>query len=118
MSQSQPSYTPCLEVECDEYATYQGRCAVHQKPWKGSTRKQRLPRDWRSRRNAVLQRDRGVCYLCGGRGADAVDHINQSTDDDHSMGNLAAVHQDVEPYCHRYKTAREGHAAQGYGVPF
>ena len=107
--QKQLPFTPCLESDCDNYAVYRGRCEEHYIPWQGSTRKDRLPKDWRTRRNAVLTRDKGVCYVCGGRGSDAVDHVVPG--DDHSMSNLKAIHQDVEPYCHRTKSAMEGAAA-------
>ena len=105
--------TPCLETGCPEKATYQGRCDTHKKVWVGSTRKQRLPQDWNTRRAMVLKRDGGVCYLCGGGGADTVDHIIAG--DNHSLENLAAVHDRNPPHCHRYKTSAEAHKAkQGY----
>jgi 5-methylcytosine-specific restriction endonuclease McrA len=53
-----------------------------------------------------MTRDRGVCYLCGEPGADTVDHIVPG--DDHSLPNLAAVHDRVAPHCHRAKSSREG----------
>lgn len=58
----------------------------------------------------VLRRDKGICYLCGGEGADTVDHIVPG--DDHSLGNLAAVHDRIAPHCHRIKSSREGIDAQ------
>jgi 5-methylcytosine-specific restriction protein A len=30
---------------------------------------------WRTRRRFVLDRDQGICWLCGGAGADTVDHV-------------------------------------------
>lgn len=78
--------------------------------WADSGRSQRLPPDWPARRAKVLKRDGRICWLCGGAGADAVDHKVRG--DDHSDANLAAVHQDVWPYCHRKKNASEGHAAR------
>lgn len=110
MSRQAP-YTPCLEDGCPEYAVQASRCKTHYIPWKGSTRKKRLPRGWQQTREAILTRDKGICYLCGERGADAVDHIEPG--DDHSPSNLAAVHQDIPPYCHRSKSAWEGLIAQG-----
>lgn len=74
--------------------------------WRGSTRRQRLPADWPERCKRILRRDRRRCHVCGGPGADAVDHVRPG--DDHSDGNLAAIHQDVAPYCHRAKSAAEG----------
>lgn len=39
-----------------------------------------------------------------------MDHINPG--DDHSDGNLAAVHDAVAPHCHRKKSSAEGNAAR------
>ncbi|HEX5522815.1 MAG TPA: hypothetical protein VFX53_05175 [Pedococcus sp.] len=58
----------------------------------------------------ILERDQGICYLCGGAGADAVDHVRHG--DDHRDHNLAAVHDANPPHCHRYKSSREGNAAR------
>lgn len=103
--------TPCLEPKCQDHATYQGRCEQHQRPkWQGSTRRTRLPNDWRTRRLVVLKRDKGICYICGNEGADTVDHIKPG--DDHSLTNLAAVHDRVPPHCHRAKSSKEGNEAQ------
>lgn len=109
------SFTPCLEGGCETYAVNNGRCLKHAKAWVGSTRKERLPKDWRARRLSVLQRDKYMCYVCGGEDADAVDHVIPG--DDHRMSNLKAIHQDIPPFCHRYKSAAEGHASQGHRVP-
>jgi 5-methylcytosine-specific restriction protein A len=65
----------------------------------------------------VMRRDDGICYLCGQPGADAVDHVNQSLQDDNRLSNLKAVHEQVEPYCHRYKTAQEGLRAKQMNKP-
>ena len=103
--------TPCLRHGCNNLAVNLGACQAHQPlPWEGSTRKQRLPKDWNTRRLIVLKRDKGICYLCKGDGADTVDHINAG--DNHDLSNLAAVHDRVEPHCHRAKSAREGQEAQ------
>ena len=105
--------TKCLNTGCYEYVVYHGRCQEHQRPaFENSTRKARLPKDWNTRRQIVMARDKGICYICGGEGADTVDHVKQSMQDDHSLDNLAAVHDRVAPHCHRYKTAAEGHEAQ------
>lgn len=103
--------TPCLDAQCNETATYEGRCEKHQRPpWQGSWRKQTLPKDWNTRRLIVLRRDQGTCYLCGGEGADTVDHVIPG--DNHSLENLKAVHDRTPPHCHRYKTTKEAHDAQ------
>lgn len=80
--------------------------------WVNSTRRDRLPADWRTVvRPAVHERNpEHICHLCGTPGGDAVDHKKRG--DDHSLENLDWVHQDVAPYCHRYKSSAEGVAAQ------
>lgn len=79
--------------------------------WKTSGRRARLPAGWSSTIvPRILRRDGGLCHLCGAPGADAVDHMEPG--DDHSDANLAAVHHDVPPHCHRRKTAYEGLVAQ------
>lgn len=76
-----------------------------------SSRRAYLPPGWSHRIvPRILARDRYVCYLCGRPGADGVDHIERG--DNHDDSNLAAVHHDVPPYCHRAKTGREGWEAQ------
>lgn len=101
--------TVCVKADCYDTAIANGRCREHQLPaFSGNFRKDRLPSDWRARREIVMQRDRGICYLCGEPGADTVDHVNQSMDDDHSLENLAAVHDLMPPHCHKRKTAMEG----------
>lgn len=98
---------PCPVPGCPELAP----CPEHRRtPWAGSNRRARLPKNWRSMHERILRRDRRICHLCGGPGADAVDHIEAG--DNHSPANLAAVHQDVAPYCHRRKSSGEGHAAR------
>ena len=103
--------TPCSQAPCRDHAVKDGRCLAHQRPaWQGSTRRARLPKDWNTRRLVVLKRDQGICHLCGRPGSDTVDHVIAG--DDHSLTNLRAVHQNVEPYCHRYKSSTEGHEAK------
>lgn len=97
--------TPCIEAGCRQYAIEKGRCHIHKKVWLGSTRKHTLPPDWNTRRQIVLRRDNYTCYICGQKGADTVDHIQQG--DDHRIENLAPVHDRNKPHCHRYKTAEE-----------
>ena len=98
--------TPCLVIDCNNHAIYKGRCEEHRPEfWVGSTRKERLPKDWNTRRQIVLSRDKGICYLCNNPGADTVDHVERG--DNHDLANLKAVHDRVYPHCHRYKTSRE-----------
>lgn len=78
--------------------------------WDTSDRRERLPDDWPAIRATVLERDKGVCYECGRPGADSVDHKERG--DDHSMANLAAMHMNVWPYCHRRKSSSEGGIAR------
>lgn len=78
--------------------------------WVGSTRKERLPVDWPKLRKEVFTRDGKICHICGGPGADRVDHIVPG--DNHDPSNLAPVHDYAPPHCHRKKSSREGHAAQ------
>lgn len=96
---------PCIRRDCYEVSLQRGRCLKHYKEdeetnFSHSTRKKRLPKDWRTRTKHVMKRDKGICYLCG-RKAEQVDHIKPG--DDHSFKNLAAICED----CHRKKTAKE-----------
>ena len=78
--------------------------------WQGSDRTHHLPPDWKQRKAAVWRRDGDVCWRCRRRGADAIDHKVRG--DDHSLTNLAPIHQDVPPFCHRSKSSAEGNAAR------
>jgi 5-methylcytosine-specific restriction protein A len=73
--------------------------------WADSTRRRRLPKDWHIIRARILERDGRRCHVCGGLGADAVDHV--VVGDDHRDENLKAIHHNVFPFCHRKKTAAE-----------
>ncbi len=102
-------WTVCNEPGCpDLVPTGKNRCPAHApKPWAGSTRgKATASPAWRKLRARILKRDGGRCYICGGPGADTVDHIlsvaNGGTDD---PSNLASVHDRNAPHCHRTKTA-------------
>lgn len=73
--------------------------------WHTSSRRDRLPGDWASRRARVLARDRYVCQVadesvCFGV-ATQVDHIVPG--DDHRLANLQAI---CGP-CHQKKTLEE-----------
>lgn len=68
-----------------------------------------LPPNWARIRKQVLARDGNVCYICGGVGADSVDHvIPRWKGGSNDMRNLKAAHWNVAPYCHRTKSSREG----------
>jgi len=45
--------------------------------------------EWNKTRNRIIKRDRGICWLCGGLGANSVDHIiaraNGGTNDDSNL---------------------------------
>ncbi|KPC89936.1 HNH endonuclease [Streptomyces sp. NRRL F-6602] len=79
--------------------------------WEGSTRRQRLPKDWPARRRRVLRRDGHRCvelYSDGRRctqPATDVDHIVPG--DDHRMENLRALCS----WHHARKSAHEGGTA-------
>lgn len=75
--------------------------------WESSTRV--VPPDWAKRKARVLARDGRVCHVCGGGGADEVDHlVPVARGGGHDYSNLAAIH--ARP-CHLEKTQAE--AAEG-----
>lgn len=72
--------------------------------WEGSTRRSRLPADWRQRRALVLRRD-PICRLrlvCQGAPSTEADH--RQPGDDHSLDNL----QGACLPCHLKKSGAEG----------
>lgn len=77
--------------------------------WANSTRRQRLPADWETRRAKVKHRARGMCQAkqhvpeCDGYGNEC-DHIISG--DDHSLANL----QWLSTPCHKAKTEAENAA--------
>jgi 5-methylcytosine-specific restriction endonuclease McrA len=78
--------------------------------WRGSTRRYRLPPDWKKRRQVVLARDGYRCtWVENGvrcpRPATDVDHIRPG--DDHSLTNLRSLCRQH----HLSKSGREGRAA-------
>lgn len=79
--------------------------------WQRSTRKARLPSNWRALRAEAHRRNpRHICHICGRPGGDALDH--KQAGDDHSLDNLDWAHDQTPPYCHRYKSSREGNDAR------
>lgn len=77
--------------------------------WRGSPRVFRLPPDWPELRRQAFALYGSTCHLCGGPGADTIDHLRAG--DDHNLSNLRPAHDRVYPHCHRRKSAAEGHAA-------
>jgi 5-methylcytosine-specific restriction endonuclease McrA len=70
---------------CPELATRDSRCARHQ-----LRRSERL---WRRLVEQVLERDHGVCGLCGRPGAMSADHIVRVVDGGtDELENLRACH--------------------------
>jgi 5-methylcytosine-specific restriction protein A len=103
--------TPCGEQGCHDYVVKYGKCQQHQRPpWQGTTRRQRLPTDWNTRRQLVFKRDGNICHICHQPGADTIDHIIPG--DNHSLENLAPIHDNQPPHCHRIKTAKEANDIQ------
>ena len=73
--------------------------------WAGSTRRRRLPANWRRLREVVIERAGGICEhrdhygnRCWQSGTD-VDHIEPN--DDHSLENLQLL-------CRRHHAAKSG----------
>ncbi|MEV5353276.1 HNH endonuclease [Streptomyces sp. NPDC052693] len=79
--------------------------------WQRSTRKARLPSNWRALRAEAHRRNpEHNCHICGRPGGDALDH--KQAGDDHSLDNLDWAHDQVPPHCHRKKSSAEGNAAR------
>ena len=72
--------------------------------WRSSTRRDRLPTNWKNQIRPLVFRQWGTtCHVCGLDGADDVDHVKAG--DDHSLDNLRPIHR--QP-CHAQKSAAEG----------
>lgn len=73
--------------------------------WNGDSPGRTRGRAWTNTVARIVARDRGICHVCRGAGADTADHViplaqgGPDTDD-----NLAAIHRVP---CHRDKTGRE-----------
>lgn len=106
----QAPFVPCLENECNEYATNHGRCKRHQKPaFALNRRRERLPKDWNSRRDQTFRKYGNMCYVCSKNIATEIDHVQPG--DNHALWNL----RPICVQCHRSKTGREGAAASNWG---
>jgi 5-methylcytosine-specific restriction protein A len=98
----------CPQEGCEQRITLGRYCIDHSDHWTLQPSGWQKPPGWDQLRRAVLERDRGICYRCGRPGADTVDHIRSvARGGDHSMNNLAPVHDRTPPHCHRAKTNRE-----------
>jgi hypothetical protein len=68
---------------------------------------------WKRKRLRVIERDGGICHICGQPGADGADHlvprIDGGTDDE---DNLAAVHHFKGPRCNLRRGAGTVEAAR------
>ncbi|QGH75629.1 HNH endonuclease [Mycobacterium phage DreamCatcher] len=71
-------------------------------PW-GDSRPE-MPPGWDKVRASVLQRS-DICYVCGRRGADEVDHVKPRHQGGGEGGNLRPIHSSP---CHARKSAMEG----------
>jgi 5-methylcytosine-specific restriction protein A len=79
--------------------------------WQGSTRRLRLPTNWRAlRAEAHRLNPQHICHLCRTPGGDYLDHIVPG--DDHRQANLDWAHDRAAPHCHRRKSSAEGNAAR------
>lgn len=63
----------------------------------------RYPGSWRAAVRRILQRDGGVCYLCGGQAVTADHVVPQAQGGSHEDANLAAI---CDP-CHTAKSEHE-----------
>jgi len=95
-----PTKTARICLDCSRVTTNGSRCPEHQRlhdaqheEARGSAEARGYGPAWRRISRAVLARDGYVCYLCGGDGANTVDHViakeNGGTDD---PSNLRAAH--------------------------
>lgn len=106
------SNAPCLYKSPDGIRCYvnvfkNGYCEEHQPP-KWQNPYYNRPKNWASLVRFVMARDKGVCYICKGEGADTVDHIIPKSKGGTDMTqNLAAVHDRTPPHCHQKKTLKE-----------
>jgi 5-methylcytosine-specific restriction protein A len=81
-------------------------CDEHLPKWEES--EWQRPAGWEAMRRAVLDRDGGICWVCGGKGADTVHHLRSKghagRDDPRHM---VAIHDRTPPHCHRAVTNRD-----------
>lgn len=106
-----PSRCTNPHPRCRDTAVIDGRCEQHQRPaWRNRTKwSERYGMSWDTWLRLckqVMERDERRCYICGGDGADQVDHIVPISEggSQRDLGNLAAIHE--EP-CHKAKSQAE-----------
>jgi 5-methylcytosine-specific restriction endonuclease McrA len=85
---------PCLDCgvlttgsRCGPYSRVQDR--------RRGTTAERFGSGWARISRAVIERDQGVCHICGREGADTADHLvpRSAGGDSTDMGLLAAAHR-------------------------
>lgn len=91
-------------------------CAEHdQKPWATSSHNRNRTLSGskeQARSRKILMRDRYVCHVCGGFGADEADHVIPLAEGGpDNEANLSAIHS--KP-CHARKTQDEAARARTY----
>lgn len=89
-------------------------CPTHpKKAWDGSTRRQRTRLSGsaqQARTRRIIDRDNGICHVCGEPGANQADHkVPLSEGGPDTDANMGAIH--ARP-CHAEKTQREAARAR------
>lgn len=86
---------PCPVPGC-RALTEGGRCAPHRQAYerqRGSATARGLGAEYQRKRLEAIERDEGICYLCGLPGADSADHVTPRVrGGDSSDDNLRATH--------------------------
>jgi 5-methylcytosine-specific restriction endonuclease McrA len=99
----------CSEPGCPNFTP----CPDHAPPaWGGSTRRTRTISGSRQQKRAafVIERDDGICHVCGYAGADQADHVVPLAEDGvDDVSNMKAIH--ATP-CHAEKTQAEAQRAR------
>ncbi|MGW2666232.1 HNH endonuclease [Nocardia tengchongensis] len=97
----------CPTKGCHTLIRHTRYCPEHTPAWDTPSGWQ-APAGWAKTRDQVLHRDSYRCHVCGGDGADTVDHLRPVAQGGrHTADNLAAIHDRNPPHCHRAKTNRD-----------